>query len=166
MARWIDGPCQLQISHGNVLNFVTGMDAVLGEAGGVWLAVTSISFDISVLELLWTLARGYEVVLHVGDKDSAIADLIARHQVTHLQCTPSLATMLAADSEGLRRLSSLETLLLGGEALPLSLAQQLSASAPGSILNMYGPTETTIWSSTYRLHGGELTIPIGSPIAN
>ena len=161
-------PKGVMISHGNVMNFVTGMDIVLGQQQdpGVWLAVTSISFDISVLELLWTLARGYEVVIHVGDKDNSIPALLERHGVTHMQCTPSLATVLAADGDSLRTLSSLDTLLLGGEALPTTLAQQLYVSSPASILNMYGPTETTIWSSTYRLTGSLRTIPIGSPIAN
>ncbi|HKU72441.1 MAG TPA: amino acid adenylation domain-containing protein [Pyrinomonadaceae bacterium] len=159
-------PKGVMISHGNVMNFVVGMDAVLGQKPGVWLAVTSISFDISVLELLWTLARGYEVVIDVGDKDSSIAALVARHEVTHLQCTPSLLTVLAADGDSLRTLSSLDALLLGGEALPTTLARQLSASSPATILNMYGPTETTIWSSTYRLSGAEETVPIGRAIAN
>lgn len=57
-------PKGVMVRHSNVLRFFDGMDAVLGEGTGTWLAVTSISFDISVLELLWTLARGYRVVLH------------------------------------------------------------------------------------------------------
>jgi amino acid adenylation domain-containing protein len=160
-------PKGVMISHGNVMNFVAGMDAVLGQVEpGVWLAVTSISFDISVLELLWTLARGYEVVLHVGDKDSSIAALVERYGVTHLQCTPSLATVLTGDGDSLRTLTGLDTLLLGGEALPITLARQLSASSRAAIRNMYGPTETTIWSSTYRLSDAVGPIPIGSPMAN
>jgi natural product biosynthesis luciferase-like monooxygenase protein len=57
-------PKGVMVNHSNVLRFFDGMDAVLGDGGGSWLAVTSISFDISVLELLWTLARGYRVVLY------------------------------------------------------------------------------------------------------
>ena len=52
------------IEHRNVVNFFTGMDRAIGRGPGVWLAVTSISFDISVLELLWTLTRGFQVVIH------------------------------------------------------------------------------------------------------
>jgi natural product biosynthesis luciferase-like monooxygenase protein len=59
-------PKGVMVEHRNVVNFFAGMDARVGDARGVWLAVTSISFDISVLELLWTLARGFEVVIH-GD---------------------------------------------------------------------------------------------------
>jgi natural product biosynthesis luciferase-like monooxygenase protein/amino acid adenylation domain-containing protein len=57
-------PKGVMVTHRNVLNFFVGMDALLGTEPGIWLAVTSISFDISVLELFWTLARGYKVILH------------------------------------------------------------------------------------------------------
>ncbi|MGB9104745.1 MAG: AMP-binding protein, partial [Terriglobales bacterium] len=60
-------PKGVMIEQRNVLNFFVGMDAVIGPTPGVWLAVTSISFDISVLELFWTLARGFQVVIH-GDE--------------------------------------------------------------------------------------------------
>ncbi|ODU45232.1 MAG: hypothetical protein ABS96_14280 [Lysobacteraceae bacterium SCN 69-123] len=61
-------PKGVMVHHSNVLRFFDGMDAVLGEGTGTWLAVTSISFDISVLELLWTLARGYRVVLYADGR--------------------------------------------------------------------------------------------------
>lgn len=61
-------PKGVMVRHSNVLRFFDGMDAVLGEGRGTWLAVTSISFDISVLELLWTLARGYRVVLYADGR--------------------------------------------------------------------------------------------------
>jgi non-ribosomal peptide synthetase component F len=56
--------------------------------------------------------------------------------------------------------------MIGGEAFPPALARELRGAVKGRIVNMYGPTETTIWSSTYELKGGEGTIPIGTPIAN
>src|SRR5207302_7735416 len=56
-------PKGVMVTHHNVVNFCTGMDERLGTEPGVWLALTSISFDISVLELLWTLARGFQVVV-------------------------------------------------------------------------------------------------------
>ena len=79
------------------------MDQAIGCEPGVWLAVTSVSFDISVLELLWTLTRGFTVVLHGDEGTGTIADEIARHRVTHLQMTPSLARMLTLDRARLRR---------------------------------------------------------------
>ena len=100
------------------------------------------------------------------DRDYSIPAQIKRHNVTHMQCTPSLAGMLMADAGAAEALKSLEKLLVGGEAFPASLARQLGEILPGKILNMYGPTETTIWSLTHSVDRGETPIPIGRPIAN
>jgi natural product biosynthesis luciferase-like monooxygenase protein len=97
---------------------------------------------------------------------SAIPALIARHKVTHLQCTPSMATLLTADRESRLALRGLKAMLVGGEALSPSQAQTLGGLVLGTVVNMYGPTETTVWSSTYTLTGSETTVPIGRPIAN
>jgi non-ribosomal peptide synthetase component F len=83
-------PKGVMVEHRNVVNFFTAMDSVVGADNGVWLAVTSISFDISVLELLWTLARGFTIVLQASDDslgttgDYSIEAQIKRHRVTHL----------------------------------------------------------------------------------
>ena len=152
-------PKGVQVTHRNVLSFFAGMDAVLGTEPGTWMAVTSLSFDISVLELLWTLARGFKVVL--PDEERPLGPQIAEHGATHLQCTPSLAQAL--DGEDLR---PLRKLLLGGEALPPALAAGLAGLLDGDLLNMYGPTETTVWSATHTVEAGEGPVPIGRPIAN
>jgi amino acid adenylation domain-containing protein len=159
-------PKGVMVENRNVVNFFTGMDRAIGCEGGVWLAVTSVSFDISVLELLWTLTRGFKVVIHSGEGAGTIADEIALHGVTHLQMTPSLARMLTLDSRSLASLGSLRQLLLGGEAPQASLVKRLRRAFRGEIHNMYGPTETTIWSTTFRLEEPESAIPIGRPIAN
>jgi natural product biosynthesis luciferase-like monooxygenase protein/amino acid adenylation domain-containing protein len=99
-------------------------------------------------------------------ENHSIGEQIRRHQVTHMQCTPSLARILSAEPGGLASLQSLEKFFLGGEALPLSLAKQVSEEFPGELFNMYGPTETTIWSSTHRLTETETMVPLGRPIAN
>ena len=92
---------------------------------------------------------------------------IAKHDVSHLQCTPSMAVMLTMDEGSLAALSSLDKLMVGGEALPLPLADQLSRQvASGEVHNMYGPTETTIWSSTYHVTDVGDSVPIGRPVAN
>lgn len=159
-------PKGVMVEHRNVVNFFTGMDLAIGAERGVWLAVTSISFDISVLELLWTLTRGFEVVIHGDEGTHTIADEILRYGVTHLQSTPSLARMLAMDERSLAALGKLKKLLLGGEALPASLVSQIRGAFGGDLYNMYGPTETTIWSTTHRIVEDSNTIPIGRPIAN
>jgi len=95
-----------------------------------------------------------------------VSEQILRHGVTHMQCTPSLAgtLLLAPEShEAIRRLSKL---LLGGESLPSTLVGQLRRVFDGELLNMYGPTETTIWSATHPVDGADGAIPIGRPIAN
>lgn len=99
----------------------------------------------------------------------SFAEQMARHGVTHLQCTPSYARMLAQSPTASAELRSLRRLLLGGEALPAALAQQLAGVFSGEIVNMYGPTETTVWSATFpaALHPSSIaTVLIGRPIAN
>src|SRR6185503_3094493 len=97
---------------------------------------------------------------------STIPALIARHKVTHLQCTPSMAGLLTADRESRVALRGLRVMMVGGEALPAAQAQELGERVRGKLINMYGPTETTVWSSTYTVTGDETSIPIGRPIAN
>jgi acyl carrier protein len=89
-----------------------------------------------------------------------------RHGVSHLQCTPSLARILMMDPQARSALRPLRQLLLGGEALPVALAAQLREVTPAGIHNMYGPTETTIWSATHSVGQVGSTVPIGRPIAN
>ncbi|WGU39675.1 MupA/Atu3671 family FMN-dependent luciferase-like monooxygenase [Phenylobacterium sp. NIBR 498073] len=101
----------------------------------------------------------------VGHK-SSVAEDILQNGVTHLQCTPSMAAYLAADAAGRRALQQLECLMVGGEALPPDLARELRAGFSGRLLNMYGPTETTIWSSVARLDAVGERVPLGEPIAN
>jgi amino acid adenylation domain-containing protein len=159
-------PKGVMLENRNVVNFFTGMDLAIGCEPGVWLAVTSVSFDISVLELLWTLTRGFKVVVHGDEGTSTVADEIARNGVTHLQMTPSLARMLTLDARAFAALGSLKQMLLGGEAVPASLIHHLRQVFQGEIHNMYGPTETTIWSTTHRVEAPGSTVSIGRPIAN
>ncbi|HKV09740.1 MAG TPA: MupA/Atu3671 family FMN-dependent luciferase-like monooxygenase, partial [Thermoanaerobaculia bacterium] len=91
--------------------------------------------------------------------------LIARHGVTHLQCTPSAATALLADPEAPAAIARLELLMVGGEALPPALAERLRGLLRGQLLNMYGPTETTIWSAVGEVDGAG-PVTLGRPIAN
>ncbi len=101
-----------------------------------------------------------------AEGDYSIAAQIARHSVTHLQCTPSMARMIAMNTEARGALAGVETLMVGGEALPGALVTDLRAATQARILNMYGPTETTIWSTTETVVAAEATTNIGTPIAN
>ncbi len=102
----------------------------------------------------------------VSSVRASVADDIMDQSATHLQCTPSMASMLVADSAGREALSRLSALLVGGEALPLDLARQLRELIPGALINMYGPTETTVWSTTCSLTSIGEFVPLGQPIAN
>ena len=189
-------PKGVLVPHRQAVNFFTAMDVEIDrDPAGVWLAVTSVSFDISVLELLWTLARGFQVVAHgeeriarpdgrqerktsqaeresihegisTSGEDVSLAAQIIKHQVTHLQCTPSMAKMLSLEAEWINAVGSLRKLIIGGEAFPDDLAEKLRGVVKGEIRNMYGPTETTVWSATYALNGEERSVPVGRPVAN
>ncbi len=163
-------PKGVMVEHRNAVNFFTGMDERIGATPGVWLAVTSLSFDISVLEIFWTLTRGFKVVIYNPKKqlepDLSIAGLIDRHQVTHLQCTPSMAGLLIADPITCKAIGQIQTMMVGGEALTEILAVQLQQIIQGQVHNMYGPTETTIWSTTHAMTAVEGVVPLGRPIAN
>ncbi|HVU49080.1 MAG TPA: amino acid adenylation domain-containing protein [Polyangia bacterium] len=172
-------PKGVMLEHRNVTNFFAGMDRVLGDRSGnvrpgVWLAVTSLSFDISVLELLWTLARGFQVIIAAeDDKAGAFAATVAAHGVTHFQCTPSMAGLLVADDGSRAALGRLEAMLVGGEALSPDLARALRGALRGALIDVYGPTETTIWSTTWQVPAGATgqapqvsQVSIGRPLAN
>ncbi|HEY1171320.1 MAG TPA: non-ribosomal peptide synthetase [Verrucomicrobiae bacterium] len=166
-------PKGVMLTHRNVSNFFVAMDRELGAEPGTWLAVTSISFDISVLELFWTLARGFKVVIQPGGTSTLAAasgmtvpEQIIRHEVTHFQCTPSLLKGLLGDSSAEAAIRRLKRLLLGGEALPVSLVGQLCETSPNGVFNMYGPTETTVWSTVQHIQRGDTQVSIGHPIAN
>ena len=166
------------VEHRNVVNFFLAMDLEIGiEPGDRVLALTSVSFDISVLELLWPLARGASVVIAperiveriTGGTDS-LEGLIHRFRPRVLQATPSFFAALTSHSSVLDALVGLRVLLVGGEAFPRGLAQQLVEALPRvRVMNMYGPTETTIWSLVHLVEPGDVRTaapPIGQPIAH
>ncbi len=104
-----------------------------------------------------------------ADADFSLPAEMARHGVTHLQCTPSFARLLSQSPESFAALRALKKLMVGGEALPTGLAQELIKIVSGDVINMYGPTETTIWSSTHRVidePSNTGAVAIGRPIAN
>ena len=95
-----------------------------------------------------------------------LQDQIEEHAISHLQCTPSHAKMLVTNPDTKDSLGRVSHMMIGGEAFPVSLAAELDGVAGGSVTNMYGPTETTIWSATQTILGSPAVISIGRPIAN
>lgn len=96
------------------------------------------------------------------------ATQLKRYAVSHVQCTPSFVRILLADPATAHVLPQLRQLLLGGEVFPTSLAAELQPLIAGDLLNMYGPTETTIWSTTHLVQPEQrgTGVSIGRPIAN
>ncbi len=85
--------------------------------------------------------------------DVSLSSEIRKESVTHIQCTPSMVRVLCSDPETKQALRGVEHVFVGGEALPVDLAAELAAATGGALSNMYGPTETTIWSSVHPLAG-------------
>ena len=158
-------PKGVMAPHRAVANLLDSFaqDTQLG-VGNAMLGATTISFDISVLELFLPLVTGARLVLAnslaAGDAGRLTA-LLAMTDVSHIQGAPSTLRMLL--SAGWRPRKD-QTILCGGEELPPDLAQQLAQTA-GELWNVYGPTETTIWSTMTVLGTPTETIPIGRPIA-
>ncbi|MCB9634236.1 MAG: LLM class flavin-dependent oxidoreductase [Sandaracinus sp.] len=105
-------------------------------------------------------------ISHLPSEDYSVAAQLQRHGVTHLQCTPSMARMLTLDDRARGAMRGLKCFMIGGEALPGALVKELRALTDARVENMYGPTETTIWSSTFTAEPGDGITPIGTPIAN
>ena len=160
-------PKGVQLEHRSVMNFLCSMRQVPGmTANDVLVAVTTLSFDIAGLELYLPLLVGGRLVVAPRETTSdgrLLMQLMAKSRTTIMQATPTTWRVLL--ESGWKGDPNLKV-LVGGEALSPDLARQLAESC-ASVWNMYGPTETTIWSSAYKVDGkDEKLVPIGSPIAN
>ncbi|WP_407884233.1 non-ribosomal peptide synthetase [Scytonema sp. NUACC26] len=158
-------PKGVQICHRAVVNFLNAMSAQLGIVSeDVLVAVTTITFDIAALELFGPLSTGARVVLTrdlIADGGQSTAAL-GTSSATVMQGTP--ATWRALMQAGFLGNPQLK-ILCGGEALSRELATQLLERAD-SLWNMYGPTETTIWSAVSQVQAGSGAVSIGRAIAN
>lgn len=158
-------PKGVQIEHRTVVNFLNSMRKAPGfQKQDALLAVTTLSFDISVLELYLPLITGGRVVILPDDKTADGAALIRaldEAQITMMQATPaSWRLMLESGWKGSPDLK----VLCGGEPMPADLAKELIPRCK-ELWNMYGPTETTIWSTCFQVKDAS-NIHIGRPIDN
>lgn len=171
-------PKGVQIDHGNLAHFLDAMDAaVLTPPSGriVFLASTTLSFDPSVVELIWALVHGATVVLAPSlagpvAHRASLGTLIERHGVTHAQLTPSRARVLLGDADECRALRHLHQVFVGGEVLTPQLAAELREAGIDVVTNLYGPTETTVWAFAHHVtdEPGAIrertVIPVGTPL--
>ncbi|HEY5705829.1 MAG TPA: amino acid adenylation domain-containing protein [Terrimicrobiaceae bacterium] len=158
-------PKGVEISHRALVNFLTSMLRTPGlNANDTLLAVTTLAFDIAGLELFLPLMSGARVVIAGNEQARDGGQLLAlmqRSGATVMQATPATWRMLLeAGWQGDPRLK----ILCGGEAWPRELAEDLLKRC-GSLWNMYGPTETTIWSAVAKVEAGQ-PVAVGPPIAN
>jgi amino acid adenylation domain-containing protein len=158
-------PKGIEISHRAVVNFLNSMREVPGmTAQDTLLSVTTLSFDIFGLEIWLPLTSGARVLIaseEVARDGKELAALMRQSGATVMQATPSTwRLLLEAGWEGNPHLK----ILCGGEAWPDELAEQLLPKC-SALWNMYGPTETTIWSAVHHVQAG-MPVSIGHPIAN
>lgn len=159
-------PKGVQVEHRNVVNFLRSMQREPGiDEHDVVAAVTTLCFDIAGLEMHLPLATGARIAIVSREEaidGTKLRACIEQQQVTLMQATPATwRLLLQAGWPGDKNL----TVLCGGEAFPGDLASELIPRCK-SLWNMYGPTETTIWSAVYPVAKSQANIPIGKPIAN
>ena len=160
-------PKGVMVTHDALLNVLHAMGQMASVSErDVMVAVTSVSFDISSVELIMPLTTGASVVIATREQASdprSLAELIEASQASVLQATPATWSILTGSgwtNPGGARL------LCGGEALAPDLAARL-AEVSSTVINVYGPTETTVWSTAWPVPAGAAgPVPIGGPIAN
>ncbi|MFC2141224.1 amino acid adenylation domain-containing protein, partial [Acidobacteriota bacterium] len=162
-------PKGVMIRHKSVVNFIKGMTDIIDfTRNSTILSLTTISFDIFVLETLLPLSTGSKVVVGTNDQQrnpEAAAKILGNQLVTILQVTPSRLTLLISADQSAAALKPLKYLLVGGEAFPEQLLEKAREITTGEIYNLYGPTETTIWSTVKNVSIGK-SLNIGKPIIN
>ncbi|MCP5051523.1 MAG: amino acid adenylation domain-containing protein, partial [bacterium] len=162
-------PKGVMIENQSVVNFIKGMtDEISFTPSDTLFSLTTISFDIFGLETLLPLTLGTKVVIGTVEEQTdpfAAASVMQKEKVSLFQLTPSRLQMMIANHETSSSLKRLAYLMVGGEAFPLPLLGMVRRITQAKIVNLYGPTETTIWSTLKDLTGN-VSLTIGRPIAN
>ncbi|PWV44511.1 amino acid adenylation domain-containing protein, partial [Chitinophaga sp. S165] len=156
-------PKGVMVTHGNVGAFVNALPDSFGFRPGWRIAsLTSLTFDISILELLGAICNGLSIVLMEAKDPVLVSSRLSAGEVDVLQLTPSRLQQLLNGGMDTQVLNQLKVMLVGGEALPPHLYELLKQQDT-RVYNVYGPTETTIWSSSLLLNDSE-TLSIGRPL--
>lgn len=162
-------PKGVEISRKSLDNFIFGItNSIDFSRGNSILGLTTISFDIFVLETWVALALGKTIILASQEEQNSpkmLLELIKSHKVDILQVTPSRLRLMFKYNFALEYLQNIHILLIGGEAFPEDLLENLYKLKYAEIYNVYGPTESTVWSSVARI-GKKEKITAGYPIDN
>lgn len=162
-------PKGIMIEHDALVKFIEGVtNRVVLDENEVVLALTSISFDISILEILVPLTMGMKIILanDIQQIDiNEISKLIVKEKVEVMQVTPSRLQLFIESGITKSAISQLRKILIGGEALSESLLSDITKLTEADIYNMYGPTESTVWCSAKKMNSKE-KINLGKPIYN
>jgi myxalamid-type nonribosomal peptide synthetase MxaA len=163
-------PKGVAVSHRNAVHSTVARFMQYVDPVKTYLLLSSFAFDSSVAGIFWALGQGGCLCLpsdDAGKDPAALADLIARQEVSHLLALPSLYGLLLEQS--MSKLGSLKASIVAGEACATEVVKRHFAVLPQvKLYNEYGPTEGTVWSSAYRagLADTERALPIGRPVAN
>lgn len=162
-------PKGVMLTHKNVHNFLIGInDKIDFKHNKTILSITTICFDIFGLELWGGLTNGLTVVVATENEQNnaeLLNKLCIDNKVEIMQTTPSRMSYFLNNEKDLDFLNYLNLILLGGEALPEKIVDDLQEKCNAKIYNMYGPTETTIWSTIKEIKTSK-DISIGTPISN
>lgn len=162
-------PKGVEIKRKGLINFIEGIsEAIDFSESKTIICMTSITFDIFFLETVFALMKGLTVVMANEDEcnnPDKIIKLILKYNVDIIQMTPSRLNWLYIYSKNLTFLRNVRIIMIGGEAFPQALLTKLQENTKAQIYNMYGPTETTIWSTISNLTSAE-SVTIGQPIKN
>ena len=162
-------PKGVMIEHRSVVNFIYAItDKIDFSSEKTIASLTTISFDIFVMETILPLTKGLRVVISTEEEQitpSLISRLIIEHRIDMLQLTPSRLQLFLKDKDSLNCLRDLSEIFVGGEPLSETLFHNLKQLSKAKMYNMYGPTETTVWS-TFQELTEKLHVDIGKPIGN
>lgn len=164
-------PKGCMLTHDNIINQLEGQQDIAPTPIDKCLLTCSISFDVSVLTIFWTLLQGSTLVLPFQgeEKDmNRLADIIFDNKISHLLTLPSLYTLLLEQAKP-NKLQSLQLINVSGEVCPTSLAQKHEKLIPkAQLYNLYGPTEAAVNCTFFKIPSGfsEAKVPIGIPILN
>ena len=161
-------PKGVMVHHKALCNLIDSVARNLNFKNQTIVALTTISFDIFFGDTILPLTKGMKVIIANEEEQTIpkhLYQLLVKHQVKVLQSTPSKMKQILSEQQGRDCLNELSHVLITGEAFPPSLLPQLKSATQAEIYNLYGPTETTIWSTMTNVTHSE-KITIGKPIAN